>query len=54
MTARTRRLALGSLLALLLAVVGSHVTLHASACYPLCVIWTDANPEWYVFLCFLC
>ena len=23
-------------------------------CYPGCVIWTDSNPEWYLFLCYLC
>lgn len=30
------------------------VTTVANTCYPLCVIWNDSNPEWYLFLCFLC
>lgn len=31
------------------------VSLHAyTGCYPGCVIWTDSNPELYVFLCYLC
>lgn len=44
----------GLSIACLLAMVALNLTYAASACYPLCVIWTDANPEWYVFLCFLC
>lgn len=44
----------GLLIALLLAVVGSHVTLYAASCFPLCVIYNDSNPEWWLFLCYLC
>ncbi len=29
--------------------------LHAYAqCFPLCAIYNDSNPEWYLFLCYLC
>jgi len=35
----------------LLALMAIHL---AIACYPGCVIWNENNPEWYVFLCFLC
>lgn len=37
-----------------LATVFVAVTTAASACYPLCSIWNDSNPEWYVFFCWLC
>ena len=37
-----------------LLAVGFVVTNAASGCYPLCALWNDSNPEWYVFMCFLC
>ena len=24
------------------------------ACFPLCAIYNENNPEWYLFLCYLC
>ena len=24
------------------------------ACYPGCAMWTESNPEWYWFMCYLC
>ncbi len=25
-----------------------------SQCFPLCALYNDNNPEWYLFLCYLC
>jgi hypothetical protein len=25
-----------------------------AACFPLCAIYNDSNPEWYLFFCYLC
>ncbi len=25
-----------------------------SNCFPLCAIYNDSNPEWYLFFCYLC
>ena len=33
---------------------GFVVTTAASGCFPLCVLYTPDNPEWYVFMCFMC
>jgi hypothetical protein len=41
-------------LAAVLAAVFVVTTTAASACYPLCVLYTDSNPEWYLFFCYLC
>ena len=30
------------------------ITTLANTCFPLCVIYNDSNPEWYLFLCYLC
>jgi hypothetical protein len=32
--------------------VASH--LASSGCFPLCVLYNDNNPEWYLFFCYLC
>ena len=48
-----RRLAVGSGIALVLAAV-LIVKLTASGCFPLCVLYTPDNPEYFLFLCYLC
>ncbi len=39
------------------AMVGAYalLTVHVvSGCFPLCVMYTPDNPEWYLFFCYLC
>lgn len=48
---RRLRFALAALLPTLVLV---GVRAYASACFPLCAIYNDGNPEWYLFLCYLC
>lgn len=41
----------GAALAIAVALV---VYTSAAYCYPLCSLWTDANPEYYLFFCYFC
>ncbi len=47
-----RRLYAASFALVLAAVLVAKFT--ASGCFPLCVLYTPDNPEYYLFLCYLC
>lgn len=49
---KRRLIAFGVAAVPMLALVAARATL--GYCYPGCSIWSDSNPEWYLFLCYLC
>ncbi len=46
-----KRVIPGSLIAFAVCVL---LIVTANYCFPLCAIYTDSNPEWYLFQCWTC
>lgn len=45
---------LGPTLAASLPMLGLVAIRAAGYCYPGCAIWDESDPQWHLFLCFLC
>ncbi len=43
-----------ALVAALPVLVAVGIRVAYSQCFPLCAIYNDGNPEWWLFLCYLC
>lgn len=46
------RVLCGTIMAAAIAIVATQ--LADSGCFPLCAIYNDSNPEYWLFLCYLC